>query len=385
MTDMIERAAEILSERHGAEIVIRRATLLTDDERRNALHRLELDNAAADLPRTIILKHVPESENNSLQDFLSEWVGTAFASGVPGIGPAYYGGDLELRFVLMEDLGDSDTSLVEPLLGEDPEAAIRALRQHAALLGQLHAQTVGQAADYDALYESLAGEGPDAEFADKEAAQLLSGLEQVCELYKLVLDGAARAELESVRANFTAPGPWHAFLHRDSCPDNVFRESDGLRLIDFQESRFGHVLMDAVFFRMCYPSCWCSNRLPPNLVNELEAVYRQEATSGLPQLADDDQFYTQMVEVCWVWIMITLSWLVKYAQDEDGRWGIATIRPRIFLRLERFIELAEQVEHLPALTRLAQRLLQKMREQWPETESLAVYPGLRSGAATQQD
>ena len=381
LKERISRTTELLAETYGPDLKVTETVQLTEDDRHNHVHRLHLQFDSESAPATAILKYVPAAEDAALDRFVTEWVGTAFASRVAGIGPAYYGGDLTQRFVLMEDLGESSASLVEPLLGEVPAAAHNALEQHAALLGRLHAETAGQGSDYDQLHAELSGAKSDPNLDILEADQLLQGLDKVCEQYSVSLSAAARAESETLKNQFMlAPKAWSAFLHRDSCPDNVYRDTDELRLIDFQESRFGHVMLEAAFFRMCYPTCWCSNRLPLDLVERLERIHRGEAAVGLPIIADDTEFGLRLAEACWVWILITANWLMQYAQDDDGRWGIATIRPRIFLRLERFIGLAHSVSHLPGLTAFALDLQAHLGELWPDSEAMPVYPGLGAGA-----
>ena len=58
------------------------------------------------------------------------------------------------------------------------------------------------------------------------------------------------------------PGPFHAYIHGDPCPDNVFFIDGEMLLIDFEFGRFGHALRDALYGRMPFPTCWCCNRLP---------------------------------------------------------------------------------------------------------------------------
>jgi hypothetical protein len=56
------------------------------------------------------------------------------------------------------------------------------------------------------------------------------------------------------------------------------------------------------------------------------------------------------------------------------------MRQRLLARLEAFIEVTEELDQLPNLRGVADRLLHALAKLWPETEPLPLYPAVRGGA-----
>lgn len=180
-----------------------------------------------------------------------------------------------------------------------------------------------------------------------------------------------------------SPGPFLAYIHGDPCPDNVFFLGEQVRLIDFEFGRFGHALLDATYGRMMFPTCWCANRLPRAVVAQMEAAYRAALVRGCPEAQEDRVFETSLVSVCAFWVLNTLSWQLAGALQGDRTWGIATVRSRFLALLEAFIATAEEFDHLPAMRGTASRVLEVLRNRWPETQPLPLYPAFREGVRHQ--
>jgi hypothetical protein len=151
-----------------------------------------------------------------------------------------------------------------------------------------------------------------------------------------------------------------------------------MRLIDFEFGRFGHALLDGIYGRMMFPTCWCANRLPGGLVTQMESVYRAELAAGCPEAEDDHVFETALVHACAFWVVNTLGRHLEGALGEDRPWGIATMRPRLLARLEAFIATAAEFDQLPAVRGTASRLLEVLEKRWPEAPQLPLYPAFRN-------
>jgi hypothetical protein len=158
----------------------------------------------------------------------------------------------------------------------------------------------------------------------------------------------------------------------------MFFVGDDVRLIDFEFGRFGHALVDAAYARIIFPTCWCCNRIPNDVVVKMEAAYRTALVAGCAEAADDRLFNQAMAEVCAFWLLQSFSWLLSRALQEDHTWGIASVRSRILARLEAFITTANEFDQLPATRATANRLLAALQGRWPETEALPLYPAFRS-------
>ena len=149
--DPLLRAAErVLAQTWGYEVRLGQGTRLTAPSRRNLLLRCPVLSGRG--PASLIVKQVT-SEAASLhqadpwdvQRFCRDWAGAQFLSAAQDHAPhspRFYGGDREVGFILLEDLG-THTSLVEPLLHGAEADAVQALLGYAARLGALHTDTIG--------------------------------------------------------------------------------------------------------------------------------------------------------------------------------------------------------------------------------------------------
>src|SRR5262249_46850828 len=100
-------------------------------------------------------------------------------------------------------------------------------------------------------------------------------------------------ELDAVAGCMADPGPWLGLAHRDPCPDNVLMDGTRARLLDFEFAGPGHVLLDAAYWRMGFPTCWCAGRLPADTIAAMDQAYRAALAGSLPA-AEGDAFNREM-------------------------------------------------------------------------------------------
>lgn len=382
---LLAAAERLLSREFGREVRLGDAACLSEHGRRNLLVRAR--DLCGGVPASFVIKKVVVDTYNpddaaswDIGRFFSDWVGAQFLSAMAdgAHSPRFYGGDYALGFFILEDLGHH-RSLVEPLLEEDAASAERALLKFSARLGALHAATIGHAAQFERLFTAVSpnvwAHAQDVPGVDERLKQLQAGLDRL----------GVRAstdeirELEAIVDATENPGPFRSYIHGDPCPDNVFLNDNELRLIDFEFGSFGHSLTDGTYGRMAFPTCWCANRLPPGLVSKMEAVYRTELVKGCSHAQEDRIFERAVVEACGFWLFSTLSRHLDGALKADHTWGIATIRQRLFARLEAFVGVAEEFHQLPGLRGIAGRVLQELGKLWPGTDPLPLYPAFREG------
>ncbi|WP_190803200.1 phosphotransferase [Leptolyngbya sp. FACHB-261] len=289
---------------------------------------------------------------------------------------------------MLEDLG-THSSLVEPLLAKDSNQAEKTLLKYATRLGQMHSDTIGRAAEFEALFHSIS---PTAQMSSlhmtSQAARLpiqaanglnqcLQNLQARLESLGIQAESGLAQELASIVDAITNPGPFLAYVHADPCPDNEFDTGEELRLIDFEFGHFGHALIDAAYPRMIFPTCWCAGRLPHSIISQMETLYRTELSRGCPEAQDDSLFETALVKICGFCLLSTLIRHLEDALKRDRNWGIATVRQRVIARLEAFIDTSEQFAQLPRLRGMSSNLLELLRQRWPNTPQLPLYPAFR--------
>ena len=375
----------MLSRSFGRDVRLGDAECLSDDGRRNLLLRCR--DLSGGPPASFIIKKVVPDANSpadaALWDarrFLSDRAGAEFLSAILSTPrtPRFYGGDDTSGFFVLEDLGEH-RSLVEPLLEEHAASAERALLSFSACLGSMHAESIGRSDSFERLLRGTSSQVG-------ISAQMLTGFRERATQLREYLDGMGiRAvtglseEIEAVIAVVETPGPFHSYIHGDPCPDNVFWNGEELRLIDFEFGGFGHALMDATYGRMLFPSCWCANRVPRDVVSRMERAYRAELVKGCTGAQEDELFESALTDVCGFWMLSSLSRHLANAIEADRTWGIATMRQRVLARLDAFIATAEEFNRRPALRGVAARLLEALREAWPDAPPLPLYPAFRNG------
>ncbi len=380
---ILASAQRQVSKTLGREVCLGDVVRLSEDDRRNLLLRSR--DLSGGLPASFIIKKVVvdaydlgDAASWDTRRFFSDWVGAEFLSTIldARLSPRFYGGDDSMGFFILEDLGEH-RSLVEPLLEEDAASAERALLNFSACLGALHAGTIGQSAKFEGLLRAISPQ-------IGTLAHVSTGLGERVNQLQPCLDGLGvpagvgfTEELDAVVAAIESRGPFFWYIHGDPCPDNVFWNGKELRLIDFEFGGFGHAFLDAAYGRMLFPSCWCANRLPQDLVSRTEAVYRAELVKGCPEVQEDRIFEAALATACGFWLLSTLSRQLPNAVEADRTWGIATVRQRLLARLEAFIATAEEFGQLPALRGMASRLLEVLHKAWPETPPLPLYPAFQ--------
>ena len=393
-TGSLQKAAEaVLTDAWGGGPVrLDTPELLRKPGYRNQIVRFVVADAPTGSPATIIVKTAqgtPEAqfdpENDTTESpawrFYNEWAGNRFLNGIQTLSPLnaqIYGGNASAGIIVLEDLG-KPSSLADAMQDTDSARLHDALLRYAKGLGQLHAVTMGREAELW-QFRTFAG-GKIAAHEPKGAAWLRDEVvtfRKQADALGVVVSAAWNDEAAQVAALLDAPGPFSAFLPGDTCPDNHrLMENGSLRFFDFEFAGFGHALLDAAYLCMPFPTCWCVNRLPEAITDELISAYRAELAAACPEARDDKKFAFGLAAACAFWMVCTLAWGAKEAIEKDDEWGISTTRQRIPFRLNNFAQFAEKAQAFPAMTETVRVLAEKFRTLWPDTEEMPLYPAFR--------
>lgn len=379
--EIMARAGEALSKASAGMIKFDKVQVLSDDNRRNFIAR-----AAAHYPdssvRSVIVKatrsptYDPSDENVLLSSGLvKEWVACALlAARDRGHGSALLAGDVASGLMVFEDLGEHLTSLVDPLLKGTAEQAEQALVLYAKSLGRLHSDTVDCLNAHHETLESVFGSG---------RSRRVPGwhVEKDAELIVDRIGGTPPAnELALLSSQLTNPGPWLTLIHGDPCPDNSLLVGERICLIDYEFSRPSHALLDGIYWRIGFPTCWCAGRIPADTTVRVDAVYRTELGNSIPLALDDAAYRIELAYMSAAWLFSSLSWRLDQALLRDAEWGIWSIRGRLLWYLEAVIEMTNAASVLPGINWAAQGWLSELRKRWPEATPLGLYPAFAKKA-----
>jgi len=377
--EVIARAAEALSQAWGQTITFDLVQPISGDPRRNFIARAVAVGHSRE-GRPVIIKttrsrhYDPEAED-ALQSsgLVREWVATALVSArAPnrGHGSALLAGDVATGTLVFEDLGADLGSLVEPLLEGTAEAAEHALKLYATALGRLHADTVGCLEAHYETYRAIFGarrRPPPSRRIEEEAAFVASKI------------GPAppASELAALSSRLNDPGPWLSLVHGDPCPDNSLLYGDQIRLIDYEFAHPSHALLDGIYWRMGFPTCWCAGRVPADVAARIDLAYRAELANCIPLALDDAVYYAELAWASAIWLFACLSWRLNEALDGDDEWGTWSIRGRLLWYLQAVIEMTEAATVLPGLRAVAKLWLLDLQRRWPNARTLGLYPAFR--------
>lgn len=327
---LTRESERILSDILGSQIHFIKVERLSEPERRNLILRC-ISDPNSTTPSSFIIKKVEANSYNPAdpnswdsQRFFSDWAGSQFLSSLgsgKNHGPHFYGGNRDLGFIILEDMGHH-RSLVDPLLHKDAGRATSALLRYSTRLGKMHADTFNQQSLFNTLLHSVNPIAKSFEPTEKDLEEGFRKVQTILTGLGIDMEYLFSQEFQRIISTVLNPGPFLVYIHGDPCPDNVFDNNDEIRLIDFEFGHFGHALIDATYGRMMFPTCWCANRLPESIVTQMEDRYRAELVQGCPQAQEDRVFEEALVTICGFWLLITLVRHLEHALEEDQNWGV---------------------------------------------------------------
>ncbi|KJW07414.1 hypothetical protein OTUT144_0530 [Orientia tsutsugamushi str. UT144] len=91
-------------------------------------------------------------------------------------------------------------------------------------------------------------------------------------------------------------------------------------LIDFEWVRPGNSLLNSMYFRMNFPTCWCAKALPEDVVEELESLYRKTIASIIKASLDDTKYNESYVAACGFWLLSSMPFALR-VMDKDECWS----------------------------------------------------------------
>ena len=349
---------------------------------RTYVHRLNVVQGAPEVPQSLIMKQAragedqpydPDAIGGPASRLFDEWAGLQFLNDVctdPLPAPRFYGGDRSAGIILMEDFG-TGMRLDHALRGEDAAVAEKTMVALSATVGRMHAQSIGKQPRYDEIRQAL---GPRGTPRGRVSRWDLKGIRPSLSSIGSTPHRGFFKECEAISKALNEPGPFNAYIHSDPCPDNCHWVGSDLRLLDFDGGRYSHALLDGVYPRIHFPSCWCANRVPDDVMRKAEAAYRYELTKGCPKAADDRIFYPAVVRICACWAFVTFTRSILNVLEEDREWGIATIRQRLILRFNLVAETAEEFGCCKAIGETARKIVSKLQSLWGDVVEMPYYP-----------
>ena len=398
--ELLKAVTQSLEDYFGGEVTIQDVKLLSEPDRRNRIARLFLSLGNNQMRSVIFKQSLSDKGQETTDDdilarFARDFAGLKFLNGsdINHAIPKFLGENQKFRFILLEDLGDTHISLVESLTKSDPDKAIDALKRFTNSLAHFHMASYERLGEYDELLVSAYPKRETLKDRIKwNQEDLLPKLESVCELLGISCTNDLKQEASGVIKKTLSPGDFYVLTHGDICPDNVFdnEDKDELQLIDFEWVRPGNSLLDATYFRMNFPTCWCAKALPEDVIVELEALYRKTIASKIKASLDDRKYKESYVAACGFWLLGSMTFAIRI-MDKDECWPSGPVpadslwnpeanlaRPRFISRLQAFIQVSKAYDYLPHLRVAAEEMLAKVYDKWDDARPLDLYPAFQN-------
>ncbi|MDQ2688000.1 MAG: aminoglycoside phosphotransferase family protein, partial [Armatimonadota bacterium] len=345
--------------------------------------RCTLQVSADAAPGTVIVRLPREEDARSEAVRLDhERAALNYLAAVGGaLTPRFFAGGADAGFLVSEDLGPGP-SLLDLLLGQNPETAILGTLAFARGLGALHAQTAriafsGEAqtglpripvliaAHWRQVQEAVAALGLPAPSPDMDR--------DIAEISRVLAESQDCFALSS----------------GDPSVVNCKIINGSIRFFDFEEAGFRHALCDAAVLRFFYPTGGPAWRLPPEITRRAEAAYRAELARACPSANSDSRYEAGMAAACAAWMIVRLARLARVDAGPDrddwpllppdwvGPVPTRSRRQQLVSILETGVtsmDCAHGVD-FGALTAWCVRLTNTLRARWPEaTETCPQYP-----------
>lgn len=391
---VVERAKPLVKQTFGEQVVITHYDNIAPDDRdHHFILRLFLQGENS--PDTVILKYharwgkIPWDEQSKethrlANDYAGCYFLSQFDTPIP-FSPKAYNIDLSKNLMLIEDIRQVDRNYVEVLLDDSRPNAEKELTKLMVYMAQMHGQTSQRVQEYITYRDEL--DERNARDHELIARALMDAIPQLKHAFTAIdfsVTDAFFDEYKMLIEIIREPNSFLGYVHGDPCPDNILIVDNQPQLIDFELSGAGLVLLDAMYLRMMFPTCWCVGETAPSLVEKLEDIYRAELSKYIPAAADDTQWQKYLTAACGYWVIYTLVLKLLWTGDfdTDTEWGISTQRKRIISRLGAFINVANQFSLWPQLTATFTQLYEHLVNRWEDsTDGLQLYPSMINDTA----
>ncbi len=357
---------EMISEPDGRHLVLRCA--------------LEMAGDNSSLPDSIIVKRLREPAQSSLEErrgFVRECAGAEFVGSLAAVpAPRIVLADAATGLLVAEDLGTGRGNLADALLGDDPERAEAALTAYATSLALLHTAARPRVDRYEQWLARHTELGHLPATIETEALQHTA---EFCAWLRTFfeLPSGFESTLTEMVVRVHRPGPFYTFVHGDACPDNTVLRGEKLFWIDFELGHLGSALIDAVYLRAPFPSCWCCGRLPEATLTRLERCYREELSRRCSAGRDAALFEAGMVEASAHWLVRRFAWFLPGALDDDKPLGLCGRRSRLLGAVGELAARARDFVAYRSLLTPLDRLAELLGQRWPEAAEIPLFPAFR--------
>jgi hypothetical protein len=298
-------------------------------------------------------------------------------AGATKVTPRLIAADDAAGVVLATDLGRWPT-VESVLLGNDADAAARAVIELGRAVGRLHASTHHSEESHRKALVALGL--PADRLGQWAGVDRWNEVERASAALGFPDASVARDDIAFVLDRLAHPAPFVALVHTDLNPTNALVTAEGVKLVDFEGSIFGHIGVDISFLHYPFPNHsahWAV--LPGEVVVEADLAYRRELALVLH--SDVMAGYDEMVAIgAAAALAVRVQRLAKIAEHDQpprDRWRR---RAQLVQQIRVFEHLAAKSGCLSALADWFAHLAEAMEGRWADATSPPprLFPAFRA-------
>ena len=304
------------------------------------------------LPEVFLVKmarHTEREPYNSESDcvgspawkFFNEWAALQFLSQIGStrtLAPQFIAGDAIQGLIAFEYLPKA-RSFRDILRDANKNERRHALLTYAQTMGHMHGATYGRQKEWLRLRTSL---GTFHQADTDPFDGILQTFRRLATLVQQPVSAAVETELSELKKMLSEAEPFFAFRHVDIAPQNYLLLNDGVKLVDFEYSDYGHFLLDVPLGPYPFPVRWECDEV---LTREIENVYRAELSSGFPGALDDSIYYKGVL-TAWIY------WLLRLGPVPRTHTNTIKVADALASRCKAVARLSHEIEYLPRIGRI---------------------------------
>ncbi len=324
--------------------------------KKKRIFRCWVADGPSSLPEVFLVKmarHTKRESYNPNQDsvespawkLFNEWAALQFLSQIDStrtLAPQFIAGDAIQGLIAFEYVPKAHT-FRDILRNANAHEQKHALLAHAQTIGRMHGATYGKKNEWLSIRTSLGTYHQ----ADPDAFDgILRSFRRLAAFVEQPVSVAVETELSELKEMLSDAEPFSALRHVDIAPQNYLSLNDGVKLVDFEYSDYGHFLLDAPFGPYSFSVRWeCDERL----TREIENVYRTELSSNF-RGARDDAIYYKGVLAAWIY------WLLRLGPIPNKRESAIKGTNALARRCEALARLSREINYLPRIGSLLEQV-----------------------------
>ena len=324
--------------------------------KKKRIFRCWVADGPSSLPEVFLVKmarHTEREPYNPKSDWggspawklFNEWAALQFLNQIDStrtLVPQFIAGDAIQGLIAFEYMSKA-RSFRDILRNSNENEQTHARFAYAQTIGRMHGATYGKRKQWLRLRTNL---GTFNQAGTDSFDGILRSFRRLATFIGQPVSIAVETELSELIETLSDAESFSALRHVDIAPQNYLLLNDGVKLVDFEYSDYGHFLLDAPLGPYPFPVRWECDEV---LTREIEIVYRSELSSNFPGVLDDGIYYKGVL-TAWIY------WLLRLGPIPNTRKNPVNGIDELVHRCKVVARLSHEIEWLPRIGRILEQV-----------------------------